>query len=147
LTLAYADTSFLVSLYTPDANSVQAAAEMQRAETTFVFTALGEVELTNAFQLRVFRKELTAAQAKAGYLAFEEDVASGVLTVKPMALAVYHAAKQLAARHTPSLGVRTLDILHVAGALVLGAEIFYSFDVAQRKLTKAAGLALRPAGH
>lgn len=42
---AYADTSFLVSLYTPDANSASAAAQMKRLRTPFFLTPFGEFEL------------------------------------------------------------------------------------------------------
>ena len=137
---AYADTSFLVSLYTPDANSALAAALMTQAETDFFLTPFGEVELTNALELRLFRKELDPPEVKAAHLAFQKDLAMGVFSLKPLPVAVYEKAKQLAKRHT-ALGVRTLDILHVAAALVLGAEAFYTFDPNQTKLAKAAGLA------
>jgi hypothetical protein len=38
------------------------------------------------------------------------------------------------------LGTRTLDVLHVASALVLGATYFYKFDRNQGKLAAAEGL-------
>jgi predicted nucleic acid-binding protein len=39
-----------------------------------------------------------------------------------------------------SADTRSLDVLHVASALVLHAETFYTFDEKQRKLAKAEGL-------
>jgi predicted nucleic acid-binding protein len=44
--------------------------------------------------------------------------------------------------HTPSLGCRTLDVLHVASALELAKTGFLTFDTRQRKLARAAGLRL-----
>jgi predicted nucleic acid-binding protein len=41
----------------------------------------------------------------------------------------------------PQLGTRTLDTLHVASALELGASEFWTFDQRQQKLAKAVGLA------
>ncbi len=43
-------------------------------------------------------------------------------------------------RHAARLGVRTLDTLHVASALELKAEHFWTFDGRQAKLALAAGL-------
>ena len=59
----YADTSFLVSLYVPDANSSAAVAAVRLLRFPLVLTPLGEFEFANSLALRVFRKELTAAQA------------------------------------------------------------------------------------
>lgn len=46
----------------------------------------------------------------------------------------------LARRHGPALGVRTLDSLHVACALELKAERFWTFDERQARLAEAVGL-------
>jgi hypothetical protein len=42
------------------------------------------------------------------------------------------------------LGVRSLDILHVAIAMSLGARTFLSFDDRQRALATRAGLTVVP---
>jgi len=42
-----------------------------------------------------------------------------------------------------SLGTSTLDILHVAAAIVLDADSFHTFDNRQKKLAKASGLVCR----
>lgn len=47
---------------------------------------------------------------------------------------------RLSALHTEELGVRSVDILHVAAALVLGLEVFLTFDTRQRALARLAGL-------
>jgi predicted nucleic acid-binding protein len=52
----------------------------------------------------------------------------------------YEVAARISRRRTFQLGVRTLDILHVASALVLKAEAFYTFDGRKRRLAKAEGL-------
>ncbi len=137
---AYADTSFLVSLYSPDANSAAAAAQMDRPGNVLLLTPFGEVELTNALELRLFRKEVTAAEARAAGQAFQQDLAAGVLFLQPVPAAVYEMARRLARKHTARLGARTLDILHVAAALVLGADVFFTFDARQRRLARREGL-------
>ena len=47
---------------------------------------------------------------------------------------------ELARRYGPKLGVRTLDSLHVACALGLKADRFWTFDERQAKLAKSEGL-------
>ena len=47
---------------------------------------------------------------------------------------------ELARKHTPRFGVRTLDVLHVAVALELRATQFWTFDDRQAKLAKVVGL-------
>ena len=141
---AYCDTSFLVSLYAPDANSRAAAAQAQRASTTLLLTALGELELVNALQLRVFRKELTPRQAQAANGALERDIAEGVYALQPVSAGMFASAKRLALKHTAGIGSRSLDVLHVAAATALGADILLSFDRSQRTLAAAAGLRVAP---
>jgi predicted nucleic acid-binding protein len=53
---------------------------------------------------------------------------------------VVREAERLSALHSEKLGTRSLDILHVAAALVLGAAEFHSFDGRQAALARAAGL-------
>lgn len=38
------------------------------------------------------------------------------------------------------LGTRTLDVLHVASAVALGAQRFVTYDIRQAALAKAVGL-------
>lgn len=140
---AYADTSFLVSLYTPDVNSLEAASRMRRMALPVITTRFGELELANALQLRLFRRELLAANTRAAYAAFHDDVTAGILVIKPMSEEVYSQARRLAQRWTRTLGSRTLDIIHVASAMALGAEAFHTFDERQRRLAKAAKLTVK----
>jgi predicted nucleic acid-binding protein len=141
---AYCDTSFLVSLYTPDANSAAAAAQARRPDITLFLTPLCELELVNALQLRLYRRELTGHEVEVARAAFEKDLAAGLYAVHPVSPSVYEKARQLSRTYTRSLGSRSLDILHVAGALVARADSLYTFDAAQRRLAKAAGLATAP---
>lgn len=107
-------------------------------------TAVGEFELLNAFESRVFRKESSPAEVDAYFRAFEDDIGAGLLTRKAVPVNAYERAMLLARRHTRQLGARTLDILHVAIALELGVDVFFTFDRVQRRLARAAGLTVRP---
>jgi len=140
----YADTSFLVSLYVLDANSERAATHIQQAKLPILLTTFGELELTNAISLRLFRRELTPSKGKAARALIHKDFVDGVLLNKPLTTSNFEKAMQMARRRTPQLRTRTLDILHVASALELKAEIFYTFDHNQARLARAEGLLVTP---
>jgi predicted nucleic acid-binding protein len=108
----------------------------------FFTTDVGELEVVNAFGLRVFRKEVSAAEAKSSGIDFENDLRDGVLQLRRVEESVFGRARQLSRQTTPKLGVRTADLFHVAAALELGADCLYSFDRRQRKLAHTVGLKL-----
>ena len=137
---AYADTSFLVSLYTPDANSTEAASRMQRLHLPVMLTDFGELELINALQLRVFRNELPPAKVRAANAAFRDDVTGGILAIVPTTDLIFAEARRVSRRWSKAFGTRTLDVIHVASALVLRADSFYTFDDRQRRLARAVAL-------
>ncbi|MGA2004802.1 MAG: type II toxin-antitoxin system VapC family toxin [Terriglobales bacterium] len=139
---AYADTSFLVSLYSPDGNSAAAVETMRSAKGERYLTVWGELEMVNALELRVFRKELSAPQAAASMKGFAEDLASGIFQLRPLSDRVFERAHQLSRQTTARLGTRTADLVHVAAALELDADYLYSFDRQQRKLAQAVRLKL-----
>lgn len=74
------------------------------------------------------------------YLHLETDRATGKWREAALPEQAFDLCADLARRHGPRLGVRTLDSLHVACALQLKAEQFWTFDERQAKLAKAEGL-------
>jgi len=138
----YVDTSFLISLYSPDVNSGAAARTMQGSKGTRFVTTFGELEVVNALGLRVFRKEVSAAHAQSSLADFEQDLRDGLFQLRPLPDPVFERARQLSRETTARLGTRAADLLHVAAALELGAASLYSFDQQQRKLAQAMQLKL-----
>jgi predicted nucleic acid-binding protein len=57
---------------------------------------------------------------------------------------VHRLAETISKRHTIAGGHRSLDVLHVATALHLGAREFLTFDTNQRKLAAAEKLKVKP---
>ena len=103
------------------------------------------LELRNAFNRSVQRQRITTAQRDALWQDVEADIASGFLVPTPVASDELHKkARQLSDRHTPTLGTRSLDLLHLAAALLLGAKEFFSFDDRQRKAAASEGLKVKP---
>jgi predicted nucleic acid-binding protein len=143
--VAYADTSFLVSLYARDARSEDAQALAATLEGPLAFTSLHRHEARNALRLAIFRKDITAEQCEAVMAAMEEDEKTGVLADSPVAWAeVFEQAEILSAKHTRRLGTRAIDVLHVAVAVVLDIGEFFSFDTRQKALARKSGLTVRP---
>ena len=141
--IVYADTSFLFSLYVPDANASAALATMRRLKSPLLTTDFGEFEFGNALNLSIFRRQMLAADEQRILNLFASDVQAGVIHVVPLTSAIFHRARQLASAHTRTLGTRSLDVLHVASALALKASTFLTFDLRQRKLALSARLRVR----
>ncbi|WP_367874727.1 type II toxin-antitoxin system VapC family toxin [Luteolibacter sp. Populi] len=140
---AYADTGFLVSVHFPDANSASAVKRMKRQALPLAWTWLHELEFKNAIRLKAFRKELDPKEILKVLNGQAADVSAGVyIPALPSPVDCAREAERLSAVFSPSLGTRSLDILHVAHALVLGIPEFLTFDKRQAALAKAAGLSV-----
>lgn len=138
---AYADTGLLCSLYAPDAHTGAAVARIKRQTLPLPVTWLHQLEFRNALRLRVFRKEITPTQRDASLNAMLADLAAGVLVhTEPPLADLTVEAERLSVLHSETLGTRSLDILHVAAALVLGLPEFLTFDRRQHALAYAVGL-------
>jgi predicted nucleic acid-binding protein len=143
--VAFADTGFVASLYLKESTSAQARGAIQGTAVVLPLTPLAMLELRNAFNRSVQRQRITAAQRDALWQDVEADIASGFLVPTPVASDELHKkARQLSDRHTPTLGTRSLDLLHIAAALVLEAKEFFSFDDRQRKAAASEGLKVKP---
>ena len=105
-----------------------------------LLTPLGELELANALELRIFRREATATAIRTVQARIQEHVRAGFFSVQPMPMTAYERARRMTRRHSAQLGTRTLDILHITSAIELGAERFLTFDERQRKLAQVEGL-------
>ena len=138
----YADPSFLVSLYIPDSNSAAALRTMGASSGDRFVTVLCELEVVNAFGLRVFRKQASPAECNAALTNFEKDLNERLFQLRGLPERVFERAKQLSQQTTAKSGTRTADLLHVAAALELGADFLYSFDQQQRKLAQSVRLKL-----
>ncbi len=143
--IGYADSSFLVSLYTQDVNSRKAAHALPDRAAPILITPFGEAEFVNSVEQRLFRKEISIAQAESSLQAFQRDLNSALFLIgRPVPGSAYERAILLSRQHTRVLGTRGMDVIHVAIALELTATDFFTFDKDQAKLAKRAGLTVRP---
>lgn len=141
----YADSSFLVSCYLPDANTSRAKSYLRSIGAPLGLNALQALEVGNAFELGVFRGLFSAADATSARANLLQDLRSGrlVKTAVNWPLA-FRVASVLSKRHSATTGTRSFDILHVAAARALRAAEFISFDGRQRLLATALGLKVAP---
>ena len=105
-----------------------------------LLTGFNRAELANAIFQQVFLKRLAPADAAQAWSDFERDCFEGVWALAEFPLNAWNTCVQLARQYGPTLGVRTLDSLHVACALELRAERFWTFDERQARLAEAVGL-------
>ncbi len=144
--MTYCDSSFLSALYIPpDTFHSLARQEAVKFEGAIPYTLLNELELLNTLRRLLSHHLIDQTRHDTIIREIETDQADGLLL--PTALnqiKLYEKARELSKKHTLSLACRSLDILHVASALILGAKKFASFDLRQRKLAVAVNLALIP---
>lgn len=144
----YADTNFFTYLYLEDAGSGKADALLQNDFPNLPITWLTRLEVINAFEQSVLtgfgeaQSRVSTELAAACQQQFRDDLAQGVaLRLVNVSQAEISAKfEEIALRHTARHGFRAYDILHVAAALVLKCQSFWSFDKKACKLAKLEGL-------
>ena len=135
----YPDASFLVSLYLNDDHSREARARIASAPALW-FTPLHHAEWEHVVGQHIFRGELSLSEAQRVSAKLEEHRSAGRWRSVPIPEDSLQVCSKLAREYGPRLWMRTLDTLHVACALELKAERFWTFDERQAKLAKAQGL-------
>lgn len=153
--IAYADTNLLTRVYLRQEDTEAALALLESMKSAdarpLPITWLHRLEIFNAFQLHVFAARspgqffVTPEQAALAEANFRADLAQeGFLcrAVVPMA-DLERLFEELSLRHTARHGFRTYDLLHVASALALKCDTFWSFDPKASKLATLEGLKVR----
>jgi len=135
----YADTSFFVSLYLTDRHAAEVERRL-RLRPSLWMTPLHVAEWAHAVEQHVFRKAISRREADRLVQRFQDHRTQNLWREAPLPDRAFEVCAQLAQRHAARLGVRTLDTLHVASALELKAEQFWTFDDRQAKLALAVGL-------
>ena len=139
----YVDPSALRRLYVHDQQSRAFCAWRTRLAGSLPLTLHGRAELVNSITLALFRKDITADTCESALADLDEDILAGRLHMADLLWRkALERATELSREHTPRLGTRTLDVLHVASALVLGCRRFVTYDDRQAALAKQVGLRL-----
>lgn len=138
--MLYLDTSALLKLYVLEEGSERVDALVRGQPHPLPVWEIQEMEFTNGLWLKVFRKEITKPQAETQLRLFQRRKKSGLYFFPEIHRSSLMATFERLSRRTPETGCRTMDILHVACALEIGAITFLSFDDRQRRLAAKEGL-------
>jgi predicted nucleic acid-binding protein len=130
---------FFVSLYITDSHTPEVLRLLSRHPRVW-FTPFHEAEVSHAIAQHMFRGQITEDHATRTYQRLSRHLSSNVWALTGFPEAGFTTGAMLARSHVARLGTRTLDSLHVACALELKAEQFWTFDERQAKLARAAGL-------
>ena len=147
----YADSSFILRLVTGEVDSPAAIAEYRRlGAPRLFFLPLHALEVRNAILQRAFHQRRSALPDARRHIARDRDAAlsriehfvtrRSLLEVSLDLDTAIGRAGEISAQHGERLGVRAIDLLHVACALSLESEMFLTTDFRQAQLAEAVGL-------
>jgi|LakMenEpi03Aug12_release.lakeMendotaPanAssembly.Ray.scaffolds.fasta_scaffold446230_2 predicted nucleic acid-binding protein len=149
----YADTNFLTAFYSGGIHATQAERLIQQkaieGNGPIAVTFLTRMEVINSFQQQVFftRNGVPGIHASPEAAMLEEslflddlrdEILIQLMRIEDETLATVF--EELVHRHTIKRGFRAYDIMHVAAALLLGCDTFWSFDAKAKKLAELEGL-------
>jgi predicted nucleic acid-binding protein len=138
-----ADSSFFVSLYLVDRHSKDAW-DRAASNPDVWLTPLNRAEVFHAIYAHVFWQKATLLQVEKAIANFRRSCENGVWSISEFPAGAFERSVDLARQFGSTLGIRTIDSLHVACALELGAKKFWTFDERQAKLAQAVGLDTAP---
>jgi predicted nucleic acid-binding protein len=139
----FADTSVICGLLHEQDNSREADALFATEGRGILISSLIAFEFKQAARLQTFRFEADRSQGWAEretvrmLAQFDANVEAKVFVFAEVDWADVHSrAERLSAAFTRKEGYRTLDVLHVATALQVKAEQFWTLDGAQAALAR-----------
>ena len=95
--------------------------------------------------MAIHRREIGDVEREAVLSDIRRQIEAGFFALPGVSQAeIYAKAGELSDRHTPEILTRSLDLMHVAAALLCKARVFLSTDSRQRKVAKAEGLKVLP---
>ena len=127
------DTSALIKRYIAIQGGDELAALLANATSLHVASHC-RVEMHSAFNRLRLTKQMSAAACRAALAEFEQDLADFRVTPWSAAIEI-EAIKML-----PNSNLRAMDALHVAAALMVGAEQFVTSDERQAQAAKRVKL-------
>lgn len=137
----YVDPSALCRLYLHQSLSREFSQWRRKTKGAPPITLHGRAELCTAICLAGFRGELSVRGVAEALHDLAADIEMGRMhQVDLLWRAALSRAAELSRVHTPALGTRAADVLHVASALELKLKRFVTFDSRQHKLAEATGL-------
>jgi predicted nucleic acid-binding protein len=139
--MRYFDTGVLLKLYLPEPRAAEAVTYVNDSPGKPPVNHLHELEIRSALRQKAGRGEVTQTECDALIAQVESDLTIGVHErVTVSSPDVFATEEALSAAHGVTTLCRSLDTLHVALALELGATEFCTFDLRQSRMAASAGL-------
>ena len=138
--MIYLDTSALIKLYILENDSTEVQEIISSQDAPLPIWEMQEMELGNAFRLKIFWSEMSEQQADQQWALFEQRKVRGLYYYPELDRIALLKEFHRLSRFTPELGCRSMDILHVACASILSVDRFISYDHRQRALAERVGL-------
>lgn len=131
----------IVKLYFPETLSESVEKYVKENKIIIPFNSFHELEISNAIELKEVRNEISHEEKISIFQALEDDKNSGVLFqyVLPWNR-VLEKSSELSRNYSCDVGLRTLDIIHVASAICGDFKKFLSYDGRQNRLAEKVGL-------
>jgi uncharacterized protein len=145
--MAYWDTSCLLKLYAPEADSTDFEVHVMDS-VTLVTSVIARLELFAALQYKEAANDLHAGGARQALAAYDSDVALGLISVRAMDSAVvekFEAIIEQCYRRSPPLYLRTLDAIHLSTATVVEESEIVATDKRLREAALGLGFSIYPA--
>ncbi len=142
--MIYLDTSALIKLYIRESGSEEVQNWVVSQDDPLPVWDLQEMELTNALNLKVFWGDFSRADAERQIDLFRERRRRGLYFYPDFDRLDWVEQYFEICGHTREIGTRTLDIQHVACALLIKPAAFISYDERQRNLAAKLGLNVLP---
>jgi len=136
----YLDTSAFLKLYFKEHGSEAVQQLIASQRHPLPVWEIQQMEMVNAMRLKVFWKEISLAEAERQISLFKDRRRRGLYYQAEIDRLELSETFERLSLQTVRNGGRTLDILHVACALVLGASHFLTFDAKQRLVARESGL-------
>jgi hypothetical protein len=124
--LTYEDSGFVVTLHlNTGGSSAQARKEVKRAGKPILLSPLSLLEIRNALNFGINRGEITSEQCDLVLAEIDTQIEAGFFRlVDASQSSIYAKAQELSNKHTSAVATRSLDLMHLAAALLSGAHIF-----------------------
>lgn len=122
------DTSFLVSLFLDEDHSDLARNWLASTHEVILLSELNRLEFGNALEPRCFQKSLTRSVIQEVHATLSTLQQRRVIHFEPSRRSVWETAEEYASNFSAQLGLRTLDIWHVAYSASIKCKQFATFD-------------------
>ncbi len=136
----YLDTSALIKLYIIENGSAYINKITAENAAPLPVWDLHIIEFHNALKLKVFRGELTEEEAEYLSSMFKERKKAGIYFTPELDRKDHTDLCLEYTNFSPKFGCRSLDIMHVAAAVLFRVDQFITFDSRQANLAKETGL-------